>query len=208
MNKKISIISTLILVGTIAIFFVTLCCSFFSSSKIFSMISYLVCIFLSWSFIIVTIANDRLAKDSKKIASSAAKLFAVIYSVFVSIVYFTQLTVVNQNVLGEQIVNAFNFTYSGSWLFSLDLIGYGIMALSTLFLALSLNVKNKFDKALKILLYIHSVFIVCIFMPMTDIFLKGSNNANSGTFALMFWCLMFIPIALLYFCHFKKEENL
>lgn len=51
--------------------------------------------------------------------------------------------------------------------FNLDLLGYGIMALSTSFIGLAINVQNKKDKVLKMLLLIHGIFFIgCLITPM------------------------------------------
>ncbi|MHC1770922.1 MAG: hypothetical protein AB9907_04160 [Flexilinea sp.] len=105
-------------------------------------------------------------------------------------------------------MNAFDFNHPGSWLFSLDIIGYGIMALSTFFVGLTIEAKNKVDIVLKWLLLIHSVFIICTVLPSTSMFLGGNNSGNSGSIALMGWCLMFFPIAILSMIRFKHADKM
>ena len=59
-------------------------------------------------------------------------------------------------------------------MFSYDLLGYGMMSLSTFFIGLSMKPENKPDKWLKYLMIIHGIFFLgCFFMPMTDIFSKA-----------------------------------
>lgn len=157
-----------------------------------------------WRYIVTVIGSNSLCKQDKLIAAEAGKLFSVIYSVFVSLVYFTQLTVIHHKVLPPEIVNMFDYSLTESWMFSINLIGYGIMALSTFFVGLTIEPIDKINKALKYLLLIHGVFIVCIFLPMTSMFLGNKGNATTGTIALMFWCMMFFPIAVLFAKRFKR----
>lgn len=208
MNRKICIISACILSITILIFFIALGISLFLQTPITGLISYVVCILLSWTYVLTSIGHSMLCNQDRKVAAEAGKLFAVIYAVFICIAYFTQLTVVRQNVLSAEVVNAFDFNHPGSWLFSLDIIGYGIMALSTFFVGLTIEAKNKVDIVLKWLLLIHSVFIICTVLPSTSMFLGGNNSGNSGSIALMGWCLMFFPIAILSMIRFKHADKM
>ena len=96
------------------------------------------------------------------------------------------------------------------FLFNLDLLGYGIMALSTFFIGLTINSKNKMDKWLKILLIIHGIFFIsCFIMPMTGMFVNSNGSTSiGGVIALELWCLYFIPIGILSYLHFKNNKSL
>ena len=85
---------------------------------------------------------------------------------------------------------------------------YAIMALSTFFIGLTINVNNKKDKALKYLLLIHGVFFIsCFIMPMTGIFANHSASGSmGGVIALEVWCLYFLPIGILSYFHFKNNK--
>lgn len=204
MNRKISLISSIVLAISIITFFISLVLSLFFSNPIFGNISYLSCIILSWTYLLTIVGYSKSCTEDKMVAIEAGKIFGIIYTVFVNIVYFAQLTAVNQNVLDANILNALSFEYPGSLLFSFDLIGYGILAISTFFVGLTIEVKDKKDKALKLLLLIHGIFVVCIFLPMTSLFISDNNSGNSGIIALMAWCLIFISIPILFYNKFKK----
>ena len=62
-------------------------------------------------------------------------------------------------------------------LFNYDLLGYGMMALSTFFIGL---------------------FISCFIMPMTGVFtnMATGETGNGGTIALLIWCAYFFPIGV------------
>ncbi|WP_434302814.1 hypothetical protein [Clostridium botulinum] len=94
-------------------------------------------------------------------------------------------------------------------MFNLDLFGYGMMAISTLLIGMTINPKNKPDKWLKALLMVHAIFApACVIMPMLNIF--NSHMGPSGDFigiiALLIWCIYFIPIGILSTMHFKKNN--
>lgn len=169
--------------------------------------SYFVCIFLSLSFILMISAFEDECTESTKVAGRIASIFAGIYAVLILIVYFTQCTTVMNEELSNQAVKILNFKYMGM-LFNLDLLGYGIMALSTFFIGLTIDVKNKKDKLLKLLLLIHGVFFVgCLVMPMTGVFANSAGDTSiGGVIALEFWCSYFLPISLLSFLHFKEKK--
>lgn len=137
---------------------------------------------------------------------SIAPILAPVYATFIMLVYFSQLTTVNNEQLNEQAANLLEFNKYGL-IFNYDLLGYGVMALSTFFTGLLMKPDNKTDKWLKALLMIHGVFYFsCTFMPMTGMFAKMSSGGDGigGRLALVAWCVYFLPIGILSFLHFKK----
>ena len=82
------------------------------------------------------------------------------------------------------------------------------MALSTFFIGLIINVKNKKDKELKWLLLIHGIFFIsCFIMPMTGVFANSSRSSTmGGVIALEICCLHFLPIGILSYLHFKNNK--
>lgn len=93
------------------------------------------------------------------------------YAVLVGLVYFTQLTTIRLSKLNEQALAILDYKNLGSLFFNYDLFGYAFMAISTFFIALTIETNNKKDKWLKALLLIHGVFAVsCIIMPILGVF--------------------------------------
>lgn len=207
MNRKICVGASYVLCFTVAAFFVLQVISVFMQTELLAMLSYGVCIPLSWSYLAVAAGHSALADDDRKIPAELGKMFAVMYSVFICIVYFSQLSVVHYAVLSEEIVTAFAFGSNGSWLFVIDIVGYGFMAISTLFVGLTIKPENKGDKVLKIIMLIHGMFCVCTVLPITPLFIgNGSNSSAGGAAALAVWCVIFFPIALLSAKRFSKAE--
>ena len=170
--------------------------------------SYFVCIFLALSFIMMIGSFESECNEDNKVAGKIASIFASIYATLILIVYFTQCTTVINETLNNEATKILDFKYMGL-IFNIDLLGYSIMALSTFFIGLTIDTKNKIDKALKILLLVHGIFFIsCLLMPMTGIF-ANTNGATSmgGVIALELWCLYFIPVGILSYLHFKNNKQ-
>ena len=169
----------------------------------FPMGSYFVCLILPIGFIMMTAGLHDECEDNCKVAANIGLILAAVYATFIMLVYFTQLTTVNNEQLNEQAKNLLEFGKFGL-IFNYDLLGYGVMALSTFFTGLSMKPKSKTDKWLKALLMIHGVFYFsCTFMPITGVFAKMSSDGDSigGRLALAAWCLYFLPVGILSFLH-------
>ena len=199
MNKKIGIIGSAINAFTVLAFAVCMLIDF-------SFGSYFVCIILALSFVMMISAFEAECLPENKAAGKSALVFSAIYATLIVIVYYTQCTsVINDNLSGDAL-RILSYKYM-SLMFNLDLLGYGIMALSTFFIGLTVNAETKADKALKALLLIHGVFFLsCFLMPITGIFANSSGSTSSGgVIALEIWCLYFLPISILSALHFKRS---
>ncbi len=145
----------------------------------------------------------------RKVAANVGLILAAVYGTFIMLVYFAQLTTVNNEQLNEQAANLLVFNKLGL-IFNYDLLGYGVMALSTFFTGLSMKPKNKTDKWLRALLMIHGVFYFsCTFMPITGLFARMSSGSNGigGRIALVAWCVYFLPVGILSFLHFGLRKR-
>ena len=174
-----------------------------------SMGSFFVCIILPLGFIMMTAGLHNECEHDRKVAANIGMVLAAVYCVFIMLVYFTQLTTVKNEDLNEQAANLLTMGKCGL-IFNYDLLGYGIMALSTFFTGLSMKTKNKADKWLKALMMIHGVFYFsCTFMPMTGMFSKMSSGGDGlgGRLALVAWCVYFLPIGVLAYRHFSGQHT-
>ncbi len=201
MNRKIGMAGSLVNAGTVLAFAL-----FMLAGMTFA--SYFVCIFLSLSFICMAAAFSSECTDRTRTAGNTALALSAVYSTLIMLVYFTQCTTVMNEDLSGDVMRVLDYRYMGL-MFNIDLLGYGIMALSTFFIGLTVNVKNKKDKLLKILLMLHGLFFPgCFIMPVTGMFLghDGSPSAG-GVIALEIWCLYFLPIGILSFLHFRERKD-
>ncbi|MBR5370996.1 MAG: hypothetical protein IK130_02155 [Oscillospiraceae bacterium] len=173
--------------------------------------SFFVCLLLPIGFIMMTAGLHHECPEDRRTAGTVGMMFAAVYCTLIMIVYFAQITSVANEQLGEQAAALINFKKYGL-IFNLDLLGYGMMALSTFFTGLAMRAKNRADKALKLLLMLHGAFFPgCIIMPMTGVFAKhsASGNGSGGALALVIWCIYFLPVGILAFRHFgqRTEKN-
>ena len=162
---------------------------------------YLVCMFLPVGYIMMAAGLHHESGSDRKVAG--------VYAVLVLLVYFAQTTTVRTDTLNDQASRILNFR-RGGLIFNYDLLGYGMMALSTFFIGLSMKAKNKTDRWLKRLLMIHGIFFPgCFFMPMTGMFtaMADGESGNGGTIALLLWCLFFIPVGVLAYRHFRMSKE-
>ncbi len=202
LNKMISKVGSAIVTVTVFLFAIFLIIDF-------SMGSYFVCLILPIGFIMMTAGLQGECEGDRKVAANIGLILAGVYSTFIMLVYFAQLTTVNNEQLNEQAANLLEFGKLGL-IFNYDLLGYGVMALSTFFTGLSMKPKNKMDKWLRALLMIHGVFYFsCTFMPITGMFAKMSSGSAGigGRMALVVWCLYFLPVGILSFLHFHFRKR-
>ena len=202
MNKTIASIGTAIALVSVVLFAVCMLIPF-------NFGSYFVCMLLPIGCIMMTAGFCEESDEKHKVAANAGMTFAAIYAVLIFLVYFAQTTAVRLDSLDEQAMRILDYSRGGLF-FSYDLLGYGMMALSTFFVGLTIDAKNKADKWLKYLMIIHGVFFFgCFIMPMTGVFSSMSNGEPNmgGVIALEFWCAYFIPICVLSMIHFIKGNK-
>ena len=202
LNKMIPKVGSAIVTVTVFLFALFLIINY-------SMGSYFVCLILPLGFIMMTAGLHNECEYDRKVAVNIGMVLAAVYCVFIMLVYFTQLTTVKNENLNEQAANLLTMGKCGL-IFNYDLLGYGIMALSTFFTGLSMKAKNKADKWLKALMMIHGVFYFsCTFMPMTGMFSKMSSGGDGlgGRLALVAWCVYFLPIGVLAYRHFSGQHR-
>lgn len=99
----------------------------------------------------------------------------------------------------------------GGLIFNYDLLGYGMMALSTFFLGLTVRVESRRDRWLKRLMLIHGAFFIgCFVLPMTGLFrsMASGESSRGETIALVAWCAYFLPIGILAYRHFGNDKTL
>ncbi len=200
LNKMIPKAGSAIVTATVFLFAIFLIINY-------SMGSFFVCLILPIGFIMMTAGLHGECEDDRKVAANISLILAAVYATLIMLVYFTQLTTVNYEQLNEQATNLLDFSKFGL-IFNYDLLGYGVMALSTFFTGLSMKPKNKTDKWLRALMIIHGVFYFsCTFMPITGMFAKMSSDGEGigGRLALVAWCVYFLPVGILSFLHFRKR---
>ena len=170
--------------------------------------SYFVCMILHLGYIMMAAGFQYESCEERRVSANVGVTIAGIYATLILLVYFAQTTSVRLDNLNEQAIRILDFQ-RGGLLFNYDLLGYGMMALSTFFIGFSISPKSKADKWLKYLMMIHGIFFIgCFVMPMTGVFtsMASGDAGNGGTIALLGWCVYFLPIGVLAYRHFQKAQ--
>ena len=199
LNKTVPKIGAAIVAVTVFLFAVCLIINFTFGS-------YLVCMFLPIGYIIMAAGFHHESTDDRKAVSMIGMVFSAVYAVLIFLVYFAQTTSVHLGGLSEDALRILDFR-RGGLLFNYDLLGYGMMALSTFFIGLSFQAGSKEEKWLKYLMMIHGIFFIgCFLMPMTGVITGMANGetSNGGVIALVCWFAYFLPIGVLAYRHFGK----
>ncbi len=177
------------------------------SNTIFT--SCLSSIFIALGFIPFMVSLFSKCKNTdKKAVGLTGIAFAAVYAVIIFLVYYAECTTIRMNQsLSEEALSIISYGHIGSLFFNYDLLGYGFMGLSTFLIGFTIEPKNKGDKVLRGLLWGHGVFfLTCLFMPMFPIFTAGTSNVP-GTILLETWCAYFMPICILGYRYFRKEQS-
>ncbi|MBO0454468.1 hypothetical protein [Candidatus Enterococcus murrayae] len=200
MNRRIGMISSITTLTCVVLFAIFMLLNLSSAA-------YSICILLALSYVSMVSAFNSFTKKEFEAAKFASLSFAIIYAVFVLIVYYAQITTLIKANLTDEITFLIDYKKFGLF-FSYNLFGYAILSISTFFLGLTVSIKNKTDKLLKKLLLIHGVFSTVAFIPVFGIFETGSPGSElMGIAALEVWCVYFVPICILSFNHFREIEN-
>lgn len=199
MNRTIARVGAMIVTVSVLLFAVCMLIPFDFGS-------YFVCMLLPIGYIMTIAGFCHESEEKGRVAANIGMVFAALYAVLVFLVYFAQLTAVRVDALSEQAAQILTYSKGGLF-FSYDLLGYGMMALSTFFVGLTIEAKTKPDKWLKYLMMIHGIFFFgCFIMPMTGVFRSMSDGGTNvgGVIALEFWCAYFLPVGILSFIHFRN----
>jgi hypothetical protein len=95
-------------------------------------------LFLGISFVIMMVSVHRQAPTDRRIWSQTGLTFAIMYGTLICMNYFVQLTLVAPALYRGEVsesVRPFLFNVFNSFTYSVDLLGYSFMSLSTLFAA-------------------------------------------------------------------------
>ncbi len=201
MNRSIAKAGALIVVFSVLLFAVCMLISFDFGS-------YFVCMLLAIGYVMMAAGFSCESDAAHQAAAKAGMAFAVIYATLVLLVYFAQATTVRLDTMTDQAARLLDFS-RGGLMFSYDLLGYGMMALSTFFLGLTIRRHNPVDQWLKRLMILHGIFFFgCFIMPMTGAFrsMAGGETSLGGVIALECWCLYFLPVGILAFVHFRSDR--
>ncbi|MDD3413873.1 MAG: hypothetical protein PHY47_07710 [Lachnospiraceae bacterium] len=198
MNRKIGVYSSIINIGAVVLFAISMLIGSNWGGYVSSM-------FIAFSFVLMMCSFCMVSKKEYQTAGYAAMIFGGIYATIILLVYFAQVTTVHNEKLLDSALAIIDYQKYGLF-FNYDLLGYALMALATFFAGLTITYKTKTDKALKVLLLIHGVFFIsCLLLPVLGVFKQDMSGGEwIGTAILLFWCIYFIPIGVLSAKYFRN----
>ena len=172
-------------------------------------LGYIASLLLAKSVVVMMACFYNSTREQLKIFGLLALVASIIYAPFCISNYFIQLSIVALNPfnLSSEVMKAIDFV-PGSLTFAMDMLGYGFLCLSTLAAAFALVEAR--DKVLRALCFFHGAIAVPTFAApiISGIFLSPSGQANDiGSYILLFWCVVFVPIALLFMRYFTEGQR-
>lgn len=175
-------------------------------------INYFCWLLVALSYLLITLALKHIVKTYGTIVeafySDVAATLATIYACYECAVYYLQLTYLRRAPDPNKI--SLIQDEPGTPIFALDLFGYFLLSVSTIFLALS--IRDQDQKFLKYLLFFHGYNgMTCIFVPALPMIYKNEKEDDTmWQFVLLFWCAQFGPICFLlsnYFGGFQEKKK-
>ena len=214
MNKNFSFVigraAALSIVVATIVFAITLTWEMINLSELAKNLGYIASLSIAISVVIMMACFYDVTREQLKIFGLLALVSSVIYAPFCISTYFIQLSIVEFNPLNlsNEVLKAIIFK-PGSLAFAFDMLGYGFLCLSTLAAGFALTEAK--DKVLRALCFFHGAIAVPTFAApiISGIFLSTSGEIdNTGYYVLLFWCIVFVPIALLFMRYFKEGQRL
>ncbi len=214
MNKNFSFVigrvAALAIAVVTIVFAISLIWEVINLSEFAKNLGYVASIFLAISVVIMMACFYDVTREQLKIFGLLALVSSITYAPFCIGTYFLQLSTVALNPLNlsSEVLKAINFK-PGSPIFALDMLGYCFLCLSTL--AAGFALAEAKDKVLRALCFFHGALAVpTIASPIiSGLFLTTSGETDfTGHYVLLFWCIVFVPIALLFMRYFKEGQRL
>jgi hypothetical protein len=212
MNKQISSA-----IGRIAAIFIVIETIVFAFSLVWGILfhsdfdkdlGYIASLLLAISVVILMGCFYEHLRDEYKTIGLLSLAAALLYAPLCISNYFLQLSIVALNPLdlSGEVLNALRFV-PGSPTFALDMLGYGFLCLSTL--AAGFAFKDPRDSALKFLCFFHGALALpTIAAPIISGAFRstGSQANDTGSYVLLFWCVIFVPLSSLFARFFRRNS--
>jgi flagellar biosynthesis/type III secretory pathway M-ring protein FliF/YscJ len=198
MNKKVGMYASLIT------FLGALCFSIFSllssllDHNTFRIGNHLSCILIALGFIGMICSYVTFIKYKNKTLDFISLAFSIIYAIIIITLSFIW-------VMPKQYSNLSSKT--SSILYNFELLGYAFMTISSFFMGIKLEIKNKKELVLKKLLCFQILFSI-IWLISKDLLLYLFNFRNISLILLMIeiWCIYIILICIFSYLYFKNQD--
>jgi len=171
--------------------------------------SYAASLVLAWAYLILAGGFSSAAASDRSVAAKAGSAFAILYAGFATAVYFIQLTTVLHQTASPDILKVLSYQELGSVMFNFELLGYALMALSTLFIGLTISTITGTGRWLRWMLLAHGIFApICLALPIINMFgaMPRASGATIGVAISFSWCAYFLPVALLAFAYLRSAS--
>jgi len=123
-------------------------------------------LFLAPSFVVLMVSIHQFVRDERKIWSLAGLSFAIIYAVLVCIAYYIQLGVAIPHMIRGQTEDIAVLIFEhGSFLFAIDVLGYGFQSLATLFVAFAFT-DGKLQRWIRYLFIANGILVFPILLQI------------------------------------------
>jgi len=189
MNKKIGMYASIIT------FLATLCFSIFNILDDFIIERCLSCIFLALGFMAMICSYVTFVKDENKSISLISFAFSIIYAIIILILNFIMIIPDQYSNLSGEREDIF---------FSLEILGYTFMAISSFFIGIKLEIKNKKELFLKLLFCFQILFSIILFILLI-IFTSFDINFFESIPIFEIWCGYNILICIFSYLYFKNK---
>lgn len=191
------------------LFGLTMLAGFIPGMSVSVIYGYLFSFFLTGFFLVMMVSIYFYAPDERKIVGFIGVLFAAIYAVLNSSVYYIQMTVVRTNSVqvSEETLRPFIFS-PGTPVFALDMLGYGFLTLAMLFAAFVFT-DGRLESWIRRLFIINGLFFVptLIFPALVEFNTESGQMDIAGSAALLGWSLVFTPAIILVAILFKRLQK-
>ncbi len=172
-------------------------------------LGYAASLLLAMSVVVMTSCFYASTQEPLRIFGLLTLAASLLYAPFCIGNYFVQLSVVALNPLNlsSDVLKAIEFV-PGSPTFALDMLGYGFLCLATL--AAGFALPRAEDRALRAMCWFHGALALpTLAAPiMSGIFRSTGGQSNDiGSYVLLFWCAIFMPIGLLFMRYFKAGQE-
>lgn len=165
--------------------------------------AYFVCLLLPVAYILLCLAHSRTLTNTRlQIFADAAVVFATMYAICISIVYYVQLTFVRLGNPSPVILSVVEY-YPPSAFFAINALGYSFLGISTIFVGFALEG----NKLLKAALFFHGLqCLVGLIICSTPFVYTEESRDKVGEYSipLYAWCLVFAPTCVLLSLHFRR----
>lgn len=214
MNKNFSFVigraAALAIAVVTVVFAISLIWEMINLSEFTKNLGYVTGILIAIGVVIMMACFYDVTRERLKIFGLLALVSSIIYAPFCIVPYFLQLSIVASNPLNlsSEVLEVINFK-PGSPTFAIDMLGYSFLCLSTLAAGFALTEAK--DKVLRVLCFFHgAIAIPTLVGPiMSGMYLSTSGETDfTGYYVLLFWCSVFVPIALLFMRYFKEGQRL